>query len=48
MDKQEHLFGLMAIAEEHQAAVRAAVEALAAEHQVLGSRARRIPSSCAS
>lgn len=38
MDKQEHLFGLMAIAEEHQAAVLAAVEALAAERQVLGEQ----------
>lgn len=38
MDKQEHLFGLMAIAEEHQSAVRAAVEALACERKVLGEQ----------
>jgi hypothetical protein len=38
MDTQEHLFGLMAIAEEHQAAVRAAVEALASERQALGEQ----------
>lgn len=38
MDKQEQLFGLMAIAEEHQAAVRAAVEALASERQALGEQ----------
>jgi small-conductance mechanosensitive channel len=38
MDKHEQLFGLMAIAEEHQAAVRAAVEALASERQVLGEQ----------
>lgn len=31
MDTQEHLFGLMAIAEEDQAAVPAAVEALASK-----------------
>lgn len=38
MNTQEHLFGLMAIAEEHQAAVRAAVEALASERQALGEQ----------
>lgn len=38
MDTQEHLFGLMAIAEEHQAAVRAAIDALASERQLLGQQ----------
>jgi hypothetical protein len=38
MDTQEHLFGLMAIAEEHQAAVSGAVEALASERQALGEQ----------
>jgi hypothetical protein len=38
MDTQEQLFGLMAIAEEHQAAVRAAIAALAAERQLLGQQ----------
>lgn len=38
MDKQDQLFGLMAIAEEHQAAVRAAVDALASERQLLGQQ----------
>jgi hypothetical protein len=38
MDTQENLFGLMAIAEEHQSAVRAAVAALASERQALGEQ----------
>lgn len=35
MDAQQQLFGLMAVAEEHQKAVNAALEGLAAERAAL-------------
>ena len=42
MDAQQQLFGLMAVAEEHQKAVQAALEALAAERAALAKERARL------
>lgn len=48
MDTQQQLFGLMAVAEEHQKAVKAAIDALAAERAALARERAAVAQAAAS